>query len=783
MKKLVDLVIFKNLINLDKLFTYEVKEEVNAGEFVLVDFNNRLEIALVLRSYSSDKDLEVKEILTKIVDLKPLNKTFLELGLWMKEFYILTYAKAFKPICDFTRIDNVSVKLKGTEELEEKFINLVDRYNDGLAINEKDGLTLESLESSGKIFTTGTYKLVKTEENHFYKNKKNRNESLDVLRKNATRQIDLVNEIFNFLEEFNYFSLEDLKNFNNYEKSVFDELLSKELFIEIEKPKFEIKNQITLTDKQKSIADDIFNSDFNKFLIHGVTGSGKTEIYFDLIERYINNGKTAIFLVPEIGLTPQMEMRAKKRFGDLVSVIHSKLSKKKRVTEIEKIESGESKLILGTRSAIFSQIPDLGLIVVDEEHDDSYKLDNYNKYDIREVARFIVEKTDGAKLVLGSATPSIETYYKAINDVYKLYSLMERPEEMVMPEIIIADMREELKMGNTTPFSFDLLANIKNSLMREKQVLLFLNRRGYTTFVNCRNCGFTIKCNRCDIAMVYHKKNNYLNCHYCNLKKPMPKVCPNCGSKDIKNFGMGTEKLEELTKNQFPNFKVIRIDSDTTSKPDKYRSNVEKIMNNEVSIIVGTQMISKGLDFPDIDTVGVIASDLTLNIPEYDAAEKTFQQISQVAGRSGRSEDKGTVIVQTYNPEHYSIIHAMNHDYVNFFKEELKIRKAFSYPPYTRQYIISIINPNYEELVLIAQDYYKALEEEIMNNRLQNSTEFISFKDRLAVSKLNNRFIIKIILNSNIRHEKNVKASIYNVFIQNKYKIKSDFTHIDVVTR
>lgn len=783
MKKLIDVVIFKNLINLDKLFTYEVSEEVKSGEFVLVDFNNSLEIALVLRSYSSDENLDVKEILTKIKDLKPLNKTFLELGLWMKEFYILTYAKAFKPICDFTKIDNISVKLKAVYGLEEKFVNLVNRYNDGLAINEKDGLTLKSLESSGKIFTTGTYKLVNIKKNKYYKNVENKEETLNLIRKNATRQIDLINEIFNYLDDYNYFSLEELKNFKNYEKSVFDDLLSKNLFIEIEKPKFEIKNRISLTEKQKSIADDIYNSEYNKFLIHGVTGSGKTEIYFDLIERYINNGKTAIFLVPEIGLTPQMEMRAKKRFGDLVSVIHSRLSKKKRVTEINRIESGDAKIILGTRSAIFSQIPNLGLIIVDEEHDESYKLDSYNKYDIREVARFIVEKTKDAKLVLGSATPSIETYYKAINDVYKLYSIMERPKEMVMPEIIVADMREELKMGNTTPFSFDLLANMKNSLMKEKQVLLFLNRRGYTTFVNCRNCGYTIKCSRCDIAMVYHKKNNYLNCHYCNLKKPMPKVCPNCGSKDIKDFGIGTEKLEELTKKQFPNFEVIRIDSDTTSKPDKYRNNVEKIMNKEVSIIVGTQMISKGLDFPDIDTVGVIASDLTLNIPEYDASEKTFQQISQVAGRSGRSEDKGTVIVQTYNPEHYSIRHAMNHDYLSFFKEELKIRKAFSYPPFKRQYIISIMNPIYQDLVLISQEYYKALEDEIMKNGLQNSTEFISFKDRLSVSKLNNRFIIKIILNSNIRHEKNVKASIYNVFIENKYNIKSDFTHIDVITR
>lgn len=783
MRKLVDLIIFKNLINLDKLYTYETEIDLNPGDFVMVDFNNKLEIALVLKSYESESDLDLKKVMMKIKDLKPLDKTHIELGLWMKEFYILTYAKAFKTISDFTKIDNKYLKYKSVKNIDEKFEKLIERYNDGLAINEKDALTMKSLESSGKIERTGDYKLVKTDPIKYYQLSYTLDESLEEVRKNANRQIDLLKDLFNLEDKLGFLSLEDIKDLKSYEKSVLDDLLEKNLIVEIDRPKFNIESDISLTKKQKEIVDDICNSENNKFLIHGVTGSGKTEIYFDLIEKYIKSGKTAIFLVPEIGLTPQMEMRARKRFGDLISVIHSKLSKKKRVTEIERIESGEAKIILGTRSAIFSNIPNLGLIIVDEEHDDSYKLNRYNKYDIREVARFLIEKTPNSKLVLGSATPSIESYFKAINGVYKLYSLKERPLDMVMPEVIVADMREELKMGNKTAFSFDLLASMKNSLMREKQVLLFLNRRGFSTFVNCRDCGYTVKCEKCDISMVYHKHNNYLKCHYCNDIKPMPKRCPSCGSPNIKQFGMGTEKLEELTKKNFPDFDVIRIDSDTTSKPEKYRKNVEQILNNEIDIIVGTQMITKGLDFPNIDTVGVMASDLTLNVPEYDASEKTFQQISQVAGRSGRSEDRGTVIVQTYNPDHYSIRHAKNHDFESFFKEELMIRKAFSYPPFSRQYIITIMNPIYEEALYVSQNYYKALEEEIMNNRLKDSVDFVSHKDRLSVSKLNNRFHVKIILTSNIRHEQNVKKSIYNVFIGNKYNIKSDLTHIDVVTR
>ncbi|NLW42205.1 MAG: primosomal protein N', partial [Tissierellia bacterium] len=471
------------------------------------------------------------------------------------------------------------------------------------------------------------------------------------------------------------------------------------------------------------------------------------------------------------------------RFGDLVAIIHSKLTRKKRLTEINKIELNQARILLGTRSAIFSNMSNLGLIIVDEEHDDSYKLDNYNKYDVREVARFIIERTPDAKLVLGSATPSIETFYKAKNGIYELHVIEERPNKVKMPRIMVTDMREELKSGNKTAFSLDLMASMKESLNKDKQILLFLNRRGYSTFVTCRSCGYTSKCHRCDVSLVYHKKNNLLKCHYCGHMEKTPSTCPNCGSRDIRQFGMGTEKLEEETKSLFPDFQIMRIDSDTTSRAETYRENVEKILKKEVSIIIGTQMISKGFDFPEIDLVGIIASDLSLNVPEYDAAEKTFQLIMQVSGRSGRNDERGNVIIQTYNPEHYSIRHAKNNDYNGFYEDELKIRKIFSYPPFKRQYIITILNRDLNDGINISKKLFDALLEEISNKKIGKYVDIISHRDRMSISRLNNRYHINILLNSTIRHEKFIKNIIYEVFIKNKFKINLNNTHVDVVTR
>ena len=784
MRRFIDVVIFKNVINLDKLFTYSVDFNVKVGQFVIIDFNGSLEIALVLKSYESNEVFDVKKALKVIEELTPLDETKLALGMWMKEFYILTYAKAFGTICDFNKISNLSYKYEIKGLIPNEIEEIVYKLNSKKTIDKGDESFLEKFVEDELIYKTPFYNVMRGDFIEFYGFSMDLNNSLKLIRKNSNRQIDLTTILFEKYSSNRFFSSEDLANNEEYDKNVFEELLRKGIFYKINDYEIDIPiSNLVLTKKQLEITKAIKSSNKNKFLIRGVTGSGKTEMYFNLIEDVLSKGKNAIFLVPEIGLTPQMEIRTRKRFGDLVAIIHSKLTRKKRLTEINKIESNQARILLGTRSAIFSNISNLGLIIVDEEHDDSYKLDNYNKYDVREVSRFIIERTPDAKLVLGSATPSIETFYKAKNGIYELHVIEERPNKVKMPRIMVTDMREELKSGNKTAFSLDLMASMKESLNKDKQILLFLNRRGYSTFVTCRSCGYTSKCHRCDVSLVYHKKNNLLKCHYCGHMEKTPSACPNCGSRDIRQFGMGTEKLEEETKSLFPDFQIMRIDSDTTSRAETYRENVEKILKKEVSIIIGTQMISKGFDFPEIDLVGIIASDLSLNVPEYDAAEKTFQLIMQVSGRSGRNDEQGNVIIQTYNPEHYSIRHAKNNDYNGFYEDELKIRKIFSYPPFKRQYIITILNRDLNDGINISKKLFDALLEEISNKKIGKYVDIISHRDRMSISRLNNRYHINILLNSTIRHEKFIKNIIYEVFIKNKFKINLNNTHIDVVTR
>lgn len=784
MRRFIDVVIFKNVINLDKLFTYGVDFHVTVGQFVIIDFNGSLEIALVLKSYESKEDLDVKNAFQVIKELIPLDETRLALGMWMKEFYILTYAKAFGTICDFNKISNLSYRYEIEALVPGEIEEIVYKINSNNVVAKGELSLLDKFIEDDLISKKIIYNVMHGEKIEFYKFSMDLNESLKLIRKNSKRQINLTTIIFEKYNSNGFFSSEDLATLSEYERNVFNELVNKEIFEKIDNIERDISSpNLILTQRQSEITNAIKSSDENKFLIRGVTGSGKTEMYFNLIEDTLASGKNAIFLVPEIGLTPQMEIRTKERFGDLVAIIHSKLTRKKRLTEINKIESNKARILLGTRSAIFSQMPNLGLIIIDEEHDDSYKLDNYNKYDVREVARFIIERTQDSKLVLGSATPSIETFYKSKNGIYELHVIEERPNEIKMPKITITDMREELNSGNKTAFSLDLMASMKESLNKDKQVLLFLNRRGYSTFVTCRSCGYTSKCHKCDVSLVYHKKNNLLRCHYCGHMEKAPRICPSCGSRDIRQFGMGTEKLEEETIKLFPDFQVMRIDSDTTSRAETYKENVERILKKEVSIIIGTQMISKGFDFPEIDLVGIMASDLSLNIPEYDAAEKTFQLIMQVSGRSGRSNEQGNVIIQTYNPDHYSIRHAKNNDYNSFFEDELKIRRAFAYPPFRRHYTITILNRDLDDGINIATSFFDILLDEIKKYNIEEYVDIISHRDRLSISRLNNRYHISILLNSTIRHEKFIKNIIYEIFINNKYKVNLNQTHIDVVTR
>lgn len=453
--------------------------------------------------------------------------------------------------------------------------------------------------------------------------------------------------------------------------------------------------RVNLTDKQRLVSDTIISS-FGKsdtFLLYGVTGSGKTEVYMDVIEKAINNGKSAIMLVPEIGLTPQIVGKFISRFGNVISVLHSKLSDSERYDEYRKITNGESKIVIGTRSAIFVPFNNIGVIIIDEEHTSSYKQDNNPRYSAINVAEWR-SKYHNCPLVLGSATPSLESFAKAGNHVYKLLSLTERAGGSVLPIVNIIDMKEEVKKGNF--ILSDMLKNkISEVLSKGEQAIILLNRRGYSSTISCRECGYVYKCPNCDITYTYHKSSNNLKCHYCGYSMVLPNKCSICGSDNLKDYGLGTEKLEE-TLNSLYNARIVRMDVDTTSKKGQHQKIIDDFGEHKYDILIGTQMIAKGLDFPLVTLVGVVSIDSSLTSPDYRASENTFQLLSQVSGRAGRSESKGEVIIQTFNPDHYAITLAKNHDYIDFYKEEMKVRKMLKYSPYYYMVLVSITSKDYE---------------------------------------------------------------------------------------
>lgn len=441
--------------------------------------------------------------------------------------------------------------------------------------------------------------------------------------------------------------------------------------------------KIILNEEQRYVAESIIkdmeNGDMMPSLIKGVTGSGKTEVYLELIEWVINRGGDVICLIPEISLTYQTVMRFYNRFGDIVSVINSKMSKGERYDSFEMAKSGKIRIMIGPRSALFTPFNRLSLIIIDEEHESAYKSENVPRYHARETAIELAKMT-GAKVVLGSATPSLESYYNAKAGRFKLYELNNRAGLAGFPTAEIVDLREELRNGNRTMFSNRLMELMKEKLSMKEQVMLFLNRRGYLGFLSCRNCGHVITCPHCAVSLTEHG-NGRLVCHYCGYETPGIKICPECGSKHIGRFKAGTELVESEIKKLFPDNKVLRMDADTTRNKDGHAKILEAFENHEADILIGTQMIVKGHDFPNVTLVGVLLADVSLYSPDYMAAERTFELITQAAGRAGRGNKEGNAVIQTYSPEHYSIVHACNHDYESFYNEEIAFRELMDYPP------------------------------------------------------------------------------------------------------
>lgn len=535
--------------------------------------------------------------------------------------------------------------------------------------------------------------------------------------------------------------------------------------------KYDEDNKKKLTEEQRKCLSTILYGSELKYLIKGVTGSGKTEIYMRIAEEMLKEGKSVIVLVPEISLTPQMIERFKGRFGRDVALFHSKLSQGERFDEWYRVKEGKARLVIGARSALFLPLQNLGAIIIDEEHENTYKSEHNPKYHAREVGEFLSEMKN-CKLILGSATPSIESYYRAINGDYKLVEMNNRVNGKNMPHMEIIDMREELKNKNLSLFSRKLSEEIYKTLEQKKQIILFLNRRGFSTFISCRSCGYVFKCPECDVSMTYHK-NGYLICHYCGRAEKVKKECPKCNSRYVKFFGAGTERVEQEVKKYFPKARVLRMDVDTTRYKNAHESIYNSFKNKEADILIGTQMVSKGLDFKDVTLVGVLAADMSLNMPDYRSAERTYQIITQVSGRAGRGEDEGKVIVQSYTPNHYSLEYAKNENYINLFKEEIRIRQLMGNPPFGKILLINCVSKFEDKLKRFMYNLEGSLKELILDEEIT-----IYGPVPCIITKLKDNYRWQVILKGKLNDDFNekVKDTLYqlNKSVYNEIRVSID---------
>lgn len=578
---------------------------------------------------------------------------------------------------------------------------------------------------------------------------------------------DKQKRVVSFLFDNQEVPYQELMEFTDTTTSVL-KTLEKNGFIKIEEVEISrnpfINRNITktepleLTSEQKDALEKIDVNKYEEYLIFGVTGSGKTEVYLQLIDKVLKEGKTAIVLVPEISLTPQITNRFLSRFGDCIAILHSRLSLGERYDEWKKIRDGKSKIVIGARSAIFAPLKNIGVIIIDEEHDASYKSETTPKYEAKEVAK-VIAKTYNIPLVLGSATPDIRTYYMAENGIIKLLELPSRISNCGLPDVEIVDLREELANGNKTVFSRKLYNEINQNLAKKEQTILFLNRRGYSTFVMCRDCGYVVKCDKCDVAMTYHLTKNKLLCHYCGSEHENVTICPECGGKNIRYFGTGTQKIEMEIKKYFPTASVIRMDVDTTRSKNAHEIILDKFKNEKIDILLGTQMITKGHDFENVTLVGVLAADSSINISDYRANERTYQLLTQVSGRAGRGDKKGRAIIQTYMPDEFSILAAQKQDYKNFYKQEIIVREKLKYPPFC-DIILGVLSGDDEEKVKEeAERFYKIISE-----------SFEAYKPMPApISKINEQYRWRVLAKAKLdKSMLDVLASCLNEYYEEK---------------
>ena len=692
---------------LDKTFTYSVpkhlEQKIKIGKRVTVPFGKqKLEGFIMNINNEFNNEYKTKDIIEVIDEYEVINEEMLDIGRYIKNKTLCTLISAYQTM--------LPSALKA-----HKDFTINKKYETYIILENKE------IE-------------IKTEkQKQIYELLKNKT--------NVTKK------------ECNEISTYTVKSF--LEKGYIKEIKKEIYRNNLEDIKEE--SNIILNEEQKHAVNEVIKSEnFSPFLLFGVTGSGKTEVYMNIISHYLKIKKQALVLVPEISLTPQIVNNFRKRFGTQIAILHSGLSDGEKYDEYRKISRGEVEIVIGARSAIFAPLKNIGVIIIDEEHSSTYKQDNTPKYNAIDIALFR-GKYHKCPVVLGSATPSIESYTRACNNIYSLIELKERVNKN-LPLIKLIDMKDEVKKGNRV-FSSLLEDSIKDRLLKGEQVIILLNRRGFSTISSCGECGFVDKCPNCDIPLVYHKSSNTVRCHYCGYGRSKLRECPTCKNKNLMDYGMGTEKLEEYINNNFSDARVIRMDVDTTTRKGSHEKIINDFREQKYNILIGTQMISKGLNFPKVTLVGVLNGDASLSVPDFRSSERTFQLLNQVAGRAGRADLPGEVIIQGFNIDHYSIVCASNHDYMSFYDEEMKIRKVLKYPPYYNLCSIKVKSKSEEKAFNEGKKIVAFLKSSL------DSTNIILGPSSCNVLKINNVFNIQIV----IKYKTTSKLMEKLQFINEKY--------------
>ena len=687
--------------DLEKMFTYRVPDSMvlSPGMRVLVPFGKRNIEGFVMKIYDhGDFDYEVRDIVSVIDERAVINEEMMELGKYISLKTLCPLILAYQTMLPR------ALKAKVKTKVNKKYATYVVIDREDEPEREKQKEVYDYVKKNGKVLKSSAIKISSAVK--------------ALIDKGYLKEVK--EEVYRFIED----------------------------------EKIEVKD-FKLTFDQKKVIGEIDLNKFKPYLLHGVTGSGKTFVYIKLILNVLKEGKKAIVLVPEISLTPQTADTFRGYFGNKVAILHSGLSEGEKYDEWRRIERGEVSIAIGARSAVFAPFTNLGIIIVDEEHSASYKQDSNPKYNAIDIA-LKRGKTYGIPVVLGSATPSVESYTRAKMGIYKLLEMKKRINEK-MPKVYLVDMKEEFKKGNRL-FSDILVSKVNERLNSDEQIIVLLNRRGFSTVISCKECGFTHKCPNCDIPLTYHKSKGMMRCHYCDYTVPKLYACPICKSKNINSLGMGTEKLEEEFQKRFPKAKTIRMDTDTTHSKGAHRRIVDEFREGKYNVLVGTQMIAKGLDFPKVTLVLVFGADTSLNIPDFRSAERTFELLNQVVGRAGRAKLNGEAILQGFNMNHYSIVAASKNDYEMFYNEEMKIRKVLKYPPYYNLALVKISSRNYEILKNESSKIAVYLRDNLRNN-------IILGPGVATIPKVNNVYYMNII----IKYKKTIEVINPLKFILGKY--------------